>query len=64
MSTSPKPISELVRQGWTIENYSAALGSYGLIEHCFHMSRSGAMKVVCVRARMMGPGAEATELEI
>jgi len=64
MSVVSKPISELVRQGWSIENYATALGSYGVIEHCFHMSRSGAMKVVCVRARMLGSGVEVTELEI
>jgi hypothetical protein len=63
-SSTPKPISDLVRQGWTIEHYSAALGPYGAIEHCFHLTRSGARKVVAVRAKMLGSGCEATELEI
>ena len=62
--SAAKPISDMVRQGWTIENYSAALGSYGVIEHCFHLSRSGARKLVCVRAKMLGAGVEVTELEI
>jgi hypothetical protein len=64
MSTFAKPISDLVRQGWTIEHYSAALGNYGMLEHCFHMTRAGARKVVMVRAKMMGAGCEMTELEL
>ena len=62
--SATKPISDLIRQGWAVEHYSTALGPYGVIEHCFHMSRSGARKVVCVRAKMLGAGAEVTELEI
>ncbi|HRH20141.1 MAG TPA: hypothetical protein PLE81_05820 [Brevundimonas sp.] len=64
MSDVTRPISDMVRSGWIIENYSAALGSYGVLEHCFHMTRSSARKVVTVRARLMGSGVEVTELEI
>lgn len=64
MTSPAKPISEMIRQGWNIEHYSTALGSYGVIEHCFHMTRSGARKVVNVRPKMLGVGVEVTELEI
>jgi hypothetical protein len=64
MSDVTRPISDLVRSGWAIEHYSVALGPYGVLEHCFHMTRSSARKVVTVRARMMGSGVEVTELEI
>jgi len=64
MTETAKPISEMLRQGWSIEHYSTALGSYGVIEHCFHMTRSGARKVVSVRPKIMGRGCDVTELEI
>ncbi|MBN8552730.1 MAG: hypothetical protein J0L52_07545 [Caulobacterales bacterium] len=64
MSETAKPISEMLRQGWSIEHYSTALGSYGVIEHCFLMTRSGARKVVAVRPKIVGRGCDVTELEI
>ncbi|WP_029087250.1 hypothetical protein [Brevundimonas aveniformis] len=63
-AASTKPISEMVRAGWTVEHYSAALGSYGLIEHCFHLTRSNGRKIVTVRSKIMGTGVDVTELEI
>lgn len=64
MSASAKPISDMVRQGWTVEHYSAAIGPYGVIEHCFHLSRAGAMKVVAVRDKSLGKGLVVTEREV
>lgn len=64
MSDVTRPISDQVRQGWTVEDYSAALGQYGMVEHCFHMTRNGARKIVTVRSKMMSAGLDVTELEI
>lgn len=63
-SSKPKPITELVRQGWEIQNYSTAMGSYGLIEHSFVMQRQGALKVVVVRPSYFGGGFDVQELEV
>ncbi len=64
MSEKSKPISEMVRQGWAVQSYSTAMGSYGLIEHSFLMQRQGALKVVMVRSHFFGGGLDVQEMEV
>ena len=60
----PRPVSDLVDQGWRVKHYYAVLGPTGLIEHAFHLQRQYDNKVVLVRRKMMGEGLHAEEFDV
>lgn len=61
---SEKPLSDLVRQGWEIVDYSVGTDSSGTQSHCFVVRRQGQHKVLSVRKKMLGDGVVASEMEV
>ncbi|MDP1736061.1 MAG: hypothetical protein Q8L23_01330 [Caulobacter sp.] len=61
---SDKPLSDLVRQGWEVVQYSASIGDMGVLEHCVLVRRKGEHKIVRVRSKMLGKGAVVEELDV
>ena len=59
-----KPVSDLVRQGWEVHQYSASIGDSGTLEHCFLLRRNGEHKIVRVHNKMLGKGTVVEELEV
>jgi hypothetical protein len=56
MNDTPTPLSAMVTQGWEIVQYSAAIDSSGMFQHCFLLRKGGRHKVLMVRDKMMGEG--------
>ena len=61
---SDKPLSDLVRQGWEMTDFSVATDSAGTQSHCFLLRRQGQHKVLTVRKKMLGDGVVASEMEV
>lgn len=59
-----KPLSDLVRQGWEVADFSVATDSSGWQTHCFLVRRQGQHKVLTVRKKMLGDGVVASEMEV
>ena len=60
----PRPLSDLIAQGWEVKQYHPVLGPAGLIEHAFHLQRQRESKVLLVRRKMMGEGLHAEEFDL
>jgi uncharacterized protein YxjI len=61
---SDKPLSDLVRQGWSVAGYTVTDSGGDVWKHNFLLSRQGQLKVLTVRKKMMGDGVVASELEV
>lgn len=61
---SDKPLSDLVRQGWTIAGYSASDMNGETYQHNILLTRQGAHRILTVRKKMMGEGLVASELDV
>ncbi|HVL40980.1 MAG TPA: hypothetical protein VM348_02405 [Brevundimonas sp.] len=61
---SDKPLSDLVRQGWSVVGYTVTDSGGDVWKHNFLLSRQGAHKVLTVRKKMMGEGVVASEMEV
>jgi hypothetical protein len=61
---SEKPLSELVRQGWSVVAYSATDMSGETYQHNVLLTRQGQHRILTLRKKMMGEGIVATELEV
>jgi hypothetical protein len=61
---SNKPLSELVRQGWSVVAYSATDMSGETYQHNVLLTRQGQHKFLTLRKKMMGEGIVASELEV
>jgi hypothetical protein len=61
---SDKPLSDLVKQGWEVVDFSVATDSAGTQTHCFLVRRQGQHKVLNIRKKMLGGGLVATEMEV
>lgn len=61
---SDKPLSDLVKQGWEVVDFSVATDSAGSQAHCFLLRRQGQHKVLNIRKKMLGDGLVASELEV
>jgi len=59
-----KPLSELVRQGWSVVAYSATDMSGETYQHNLLLTRQGQHRILTLRKKMMGEGIVATELEV
>jgi hypothetical protein len=59
-----RPLTELARQGWEVARYDAVLGSSGLTEHAFHLTRHGEHKLLVIRRKYMGEGIVAEEIDV
>lgn len=65
MSSTEKPLSALITQGWEVAQYSAAVDpNAASLVHSFLMRRQGKAKLVIVRKRMLGEGLVTEELEV
>ena len=61
---SDKPLSDLVKQGWELADYSVGTDSSGTQTHCFVVRRQGQHRVLTVRKKMLGDGVVASEMEV
>jgi uncharacterized protein YxjI len=61
---SDKPLSDAVRQGWSVAGYTVTDSGGDVWKHNFLLSRQGQHKVLTVRKKMMGEGIVASELEV
>ena len=59
-----KPLSALVRQGWTVVGYTVTDSGSETWKHNFLLSRQGQHKVLTVRKKMTGEGVVASDLEV
>ena len=61
---SDKPLSDLVRQGWSVVGYTVTDSGGDVWKHNFLLSRQGQHKVLTVRKKVMGDGVVASELDV
>ena len=61
---SDKPLSDAVRQGWEIVEYSATDMNGETYQHNVLLRRQGQHKVLTVRKKMLGDGVVASEMEV
>lgn len=61
---SGRPLSDLVKQGWEVVDFSVATDSAGSHNHCFLIRRQGQHKVLSVRKKMLGDGVVVSEMEV
>jgi len=61
---SDKPLSDAVRQGWEVVDYSVTDSSGETWHHNFLLRRQGQHKVLTVRKKMLGGGVVASEMEV
>lgn len=59
-----RPLSDAVKQGWEVVDFSVATDSTGSQTHCFLVRRQGQHKVLSVRKKMLGDGIVASEMEV
>ncbi len=60
----PRPVSDLIEQGWEVRHYYPVMGPNGTIEHSFHLQRQRDNKVVLVRRKFMGEGLHFEEYDV
>jgi hypothetical protein len=60
----PRPVSDLIQQGWEVKQYHPVLGPNGMIEHAFHLQRQRDNKVLLVRRKIMGEGLHFEEFDV
>ena len=60
----PRPVSDLLSQGWEVKQYYPVLGPNGMIEHAFYMQRQRDNKLLLVRRKIMGEGLHTEELDV
>jgi hypothetical protein len=62
--TENRPITDLVRQGWSIADYGVT--DMGGTTYCHNLllTRSGQYKVVTIRKKIIGDGIVVEELDI
>ncbi|HEY0102698.1 MAG TPA: hypothetical protein VGB60_04455 [Brevundimonas sp.] len=61
---SDRPLSDLVRQGWTVVAYSATDMSGETYQHNVLLTRQGQHRILTLRKKMLGDGLVATEMEV
>ena len=61
---SDKPVSDAVRQGWEVVDYSVTDSSGETWHHNFLLRRQGQHKELTVRKKMLGDGVVASEMEV
>lgn len=61
---SSKPLSDAVRQGWSVIGYTVTESGSEVWKHNFLLARNGQHKVMAVRKKMVGDGVVVEELEV
>ncbi|WP_396593423.1 hypothetical protein [Brevundimonas sp. R86498] len=61
---SDTPLSNLVRQGWSVVSYSATDMSGETYQHNVLLTRSGQHRILTLRKKMIGDGLVATEMDV
>ena len=61
---SDKPLSDLVRQGWSVVAYSSTDMSGETYQHNILLTRQGQHRILTLRKKMMGDGVVVSELEV
>lgn len=64
MSDKPKPITDLVRQGWEISGYSVCDLGGSAYCHSVMLTRGELHKVVVIRKKIIGDGIVIEELDV
>ena len=59
-----KPLSNLVKQGWTVVAYSATDANGETWQHNVLLTRQGAHRILTLRKKMLGDGVVASEMEV
>ena len=62
--SEPRPLSDLLAQGWELRRYTPVLGPSGVMEHAFHLQRYRDNKLLVIRRKLMGGGLHAEELDV
>ncbi|CAN5298966.1 hypothetical protein BH11PSE2_BH11PSE2_02690 [soil metagenome] len=63
MTTDPRPLSQLVSQGWEVVSYSPLAGSEGHVD-CFLLRRQKQHKILKVRRKVIGGGYVVRESDV
>lgn len=58
------PLSDLVRQGWSVVAYAATDMSGETYQHNVLLTRQGQHRILTLCKKMMGEGVVASELEV
>ncbi len=61
---SDTPLSNLVRQGWTIVSYSATDMSGETYQHNVLLTKGGQHRILTLRKKMIGDGIVASEMDV
>lgn len=61
---SGRPLSDLVKQGWEVVDYSVTDSSGETWHHNFLLRRQGQHKILTVRKKMIGEGLVSSEVEV
>ncbi len=61
---SDKPLSDLVKQGWSVVAYSATDAHGETYQHNILLTRQGAHRILTLRKKMLGDGIVASEMEV
>ncbi len=61
---SDTPLSNLVRQGWSVVAYSATDMSGETYQHNVLLVRNGQHRILTVRKKMIGDGIVAMEMDV
>jgi len=59
-----KPLSDLVRQGWSVVAYSVTDSSGETWHHNVLLTRQGQHRILTLRKKMLGEGVVASEMEV
>ena len=61
---SDSPLSDLVRQGWSIVSYSATDMSGETYQHNVLLTKGGQHRILTLRKKMIGDGIVASEMDV
>ncbi len=61
---SDTPLSDLVRQGWSVVAYSATDMSGETYQHNVLLNRQGQHRILTLRKKMIGDGVVASEMDV
>ena len=61
---SDTPLSDLVRQGWTVVGYAATDANGETWQHNVLLTKGGQHRILTLRKKMIGDGIVASEMDV
>jgi len=61
---SDTPLSDLVRQGWSVVSYSVTDSAGETWQHNVLLARQGQHRILTLRKKMIGDGVVASEMDV